>query len=370
MATTEEIKTDINDQYQQQLALEMFKMRIRRDAKKYLEEEEIAGAVQTMDHKPIRVYDPLPNDTPELIPGILPESGMLGIIGEVETGKSTCALEIASSLLTGEPLWGAIQPNRTIRKVTYILGEHTAVTLQGLYHRLQLPHKGDFQIIGPDLLHPYKALVIGGIAQQAAIDRMLQWTEGANLVVFDPLAAFGQGEKVENDNAAMRTLMDTLSLIAQKQKAACLVLHHMGKASMGQDGREYRRESYASRGATAIEDSLTHCFYLRRKTLIAGKDGIERYELSVRKFKGLTTHDTFVLERDGTTKRNHLVNEAIKRSGRDSASREEKARFWQQVMNLQERKPKLDWDTCIEMVAAAHGLAIATVKRWEGGSED
>jgi RecA-family ATPase len=361
---------EVDDIYQKYLAEELFKLRIRRDARKNLESEELALASETnMAFKPTLVYDALPNEIPELIPGILPESGTLGIVGETDTGKSLIALEIASSLLTGEKLWGAITPNRTIKHVVYILGEHTAATLQGLYHRTGLPHSGDFRIVDPSQLHPYKALVIGGVAQPVAIDRMMKLTEGADLIVFDPLAGFGQGEKMENDNSGMRTLMDTLSLIAQKNTSACMVLHHMGKATMGQDGREYKRENYASRGATSIEDSLTHCFYLRKKTLIAGKDGMEKYELSVRKFKGVVKNDVFVLERDADTKRNTLINAADKRAGKDSTSREERARFWVQVTNLQERKPKLDWDTCIEMVAAAHGLAMATVKRWEGGSE-
>lgn len=362
----------LDEQYAALLAAEMMKLRIRRDAKQGLDAEEIAAGSRNMNNfKPVLVSEHTPKEVPELIPGILPESGMLGIIGETDTGKSLIALEIVHSLLTGEKLWDVITPNRTLDKVVYILGEHTLDTIYGLYNRMKLPlDNAKLGIVSPEMLHPHKALVVSGVAQPVAIDCMLKWTEGANLIVFDPLAGFGQGEKSENDNSGMRTLMDSLSLIAQKQNAACLVLHHMGKATMGQDGREYRRESYASRGATAVEDALTHCFYLRKRTLVAGKDGNEKYELSVRKFKGITTADSFVLDRDGTTKRNRLINAADKKVGKDSVSREERAAFYRQVANLQDARPKMDYDTVVELVAAAHGISKATLKRWEGSGED
>ena len=360
----------IETEFDQQLQIEMLRQRVRRDAKRMLEEEERAGAaVMAIDDTPIMAYDPLPRAIPELIPGLLPESGLAGIIGETECGKTGVSLELASCLLTGEPLWGQIIPTRTLEKVVYILGEHTVATLQGLYHRLQLPHSGLLQVVGPEHLHPYKALVSAGIAQHVAIDRMLKWTEGANLIIFDPLAGFAQGEKIENDNSAMRTLMDTLSLVAQKQNAACLVLHHMGKSLQDpHTGREIRRETYAARGATAIEDALTHCYYLRKKTLTSGKDGIEKLELEIRKFKGIPTHDSFQLERNGDTKRNTLVNPTSK-AGKDTVSREERAKFYQLVQNLREANPKFSHDTCVDLIAAAHNIAKSTVRRWEGGSD-
>jgi RecA-family ATPase len=354
--------------HQQSIATELFKLKVRRDARRMLEAEEIQAQGGSFESVARLVYEPLPEASPELIPGILPESGTAAIVGETDTGKSLIALEMASSLLTGQPLWGEIVPNRTIERVVYVLGEHTCVTLQGLFHRTQLPHQGDFKLIGPEHLHPYKAIVIAGVAQPIAIDRLVRWTEGANLIVFDPLAGFVQGLNSEQDNSAMRTLIDSMSYVADKNKSACMILSHMGKPRIDDQGGEIRRTSYAMRGASAQEDALTHVFYLRRQTLVKQQGAQERFELSVRKFKGSPSNESCVLERDPVTKRNTLINglaAAKNKVGRDGVSREERAAFYAQVNNLRSEKPDFKYETCLEIVAASHKIPMATVKRWE-----
>lgn len=361
------IVQDTNDrQYKSQLQTELLRQRVRRDAVKMLDEEQRkeAGESDMQDAK--LVYDPLPDNVPELIPGLLPETGVTGIVGETETGKSLVACEIASSLLTGNPLWGYIEPARTIGKVVYILGEHTCSTLQGLFHRTQLPHAGDFRIIGPEHLHPYKALVVAGIQQGAAVDRLLKWTEGAGLVVFDPIAGFVQGVNSEQDNAVMRTLIDTMSLIAQINKAACLVLSHMGKAKMDEQGVEVRRHSYATRGASAQEDAMVSVFYLRKNTII--KEKKERFDLSIRKFKGNPSHDVFRLERDPETQRNTLMNpKVVKKS---YPSKEERVALREKIQRVMANNPAYTWETASKVVGDSEGLSEMVIRRWVTESTD
>lgn len=346
--------------WEEQLKAEVFKQQIRRDAKRMVEDHERDAMNTGFETNAQLVYAPLPTATPELMPGLLPESGTAAIVGETDTGKSLIACEIGSSLLTGMPLWGSIKPNRTIDKIVYILGEHTCVTLQGLFHRTKLPHEGKFMLIGPEHLHPYKALVIGGIQQPLAVDRMLRWTEGANLIVFDPLAGFIQGLTAEQDNSSMRTLIDTMSYIADKQKAACLILSHMGKPKMDDQGGEVRRTSYAMRGASAQEDALTHVFYLRKSTLVKQQGSTEEYQLSVRKFKGNPSSDIFRLRRDPETKRNSLVNVQASRGG---PTKEEKEAVRRKVGNLMSERG-LELKVAIELVASMDSLPVETVKRW------
>jgi RecA-family ATPase len=343
-----------------QLEASLFKERIRREVKKLIEDEE-RDALATEPVEPVRIYDPLPTDVPELIPGILPESGTLGIVGETNTGKSLIALEIASTLLTGEPLWGHIRPSRTINKVTYVLGEHTCATIQGLYHRTELPHSGDFFLVGPEQLHPYKALVIGGVAQQMAIDRLCKWAEGSGLVVFDPLAGFVQGNGAENDNATMRTLVDAMSLIATKSGAACLILSHMGKPALDvASGQEVRRTSYASRGATAVEDAMTHIFYLRRAMSVKQSGGDEKFDLQLRKFKGNPANEKFVLRRDPITVR-HSLQEAKRTKG---VSMDDKLALRAKVHRVLADNPKFSNETAINLVASMEGTSAETIARW------
>ena len=353
--------------FRDKVAAEIFNLRVRRDAKRTVEQEEREMAAAAVTGEMPMVYDPLPQELPELIPGLLPESGTAAIVGETETGKTCVSLEICSSLLTGEPLWGAIRPNRTISKVVYVLGEHTVETVQGLYHRMQLPHAGEFRVIGPEQLHPYKAMVIGGVQQPLAVERMIKWTEGAGLVVFDPIAGFVQGTNAENDNVAMRTLIDTLSLVAQRNNAACLVLAHTGKPTISQDGNEVRRTTYATRGASGQEDAMTHVFYLRRAIQVKQQqDPGERYDIILRKFKGRPTSDVMRLMRDPETKRNTLINAKPVRGA--YPGREEMEEYRRRIQRMLESNPQMEWDTIVKLIADGDGLPVETLKRWLTGA--
>lgn len=354
--------------YREKLNLETFNLRVRRDARRVVEQEERDVAAGAFTGEMKMIYDPLPTATPELIPGLLPESGTAGIVGETDTGKSLIACEIGSSLLTGEPLWGAITPNRRIEKVVYILGEHTCQTIQGLFHRTQLPHAGKFGLIGPEHLHPYKALVIGGVQQAIAVDRLMRWTEGAGLIVFDPLGGFAQGLNTENDSASMRTLIDSMSLVATKHGSACLILSHMGKPKLDDAGHEVRRTTYAMRGSSAQEDALTHVFYLRKALQVKQQrgEGMERYDLSIRKFKGNPSDEVFRLQRDPNTKRNTLLN--TKPAKGAYPDRDEIEMYRKGVQRLLEANPGYTWDTAVGNVAAMHGMAADTLKRYLAGS--
>ena len=350
--------------YHDKMGVEIFNQRIRRDAKRQLEQEDRDVAAGAFTGEMKLIYDALPTETPELIPGLIPESGTAGIVGETDTGKSLIACEIGSSLLTGEPLWGSIHPARTIDKVVYILGEHTCQTIQGLFHRTQLPHAGKFHLIGPEHLHPYKALSIGGVAQPIAIDRLLKWTEGAGLIVFDPLGGFAQGLNAENDSASMRTLIDSMSLVATKNGAACLVLSHMGKPLMNTEGQEVRRTSYAMRGSSAQEDALTHVFYLRKAISVKQQaQNEERFDLSIRKFKGNPSNEVYRLLRDPDTKRNTLINAKPAKHG-GYPDRKEVEEYRRKIQRILENNPGFEPDTALKMVADGEGLPVGTLERW------
>lgn len=349
--------------FKEKLAVEIFHQRIRREARRTMEQDDRDAAAGAFTGEMKLIYDALPTETPELIPGLLPESGTAGIVGETDTGKSLIACEIGSSLLTGLPLWGSIVPTRKIEKIVYILGEHTCQTVQGLFHRTKLPHEGRFHLIGPEHLHPYKALVIGGVQQGIAVERLMRWTEGAGLIVFDPLGGFAQGLSTENDSSSMRTLIDSMSLIAQKNGAACLILAHMGKPKMDDGGNEIRRTTYAMRGSSAQEDALTHVFYLRKAVQVKQQhSGGERFDLSIRKFKGNPSNEVYRLVRDPETKRNTLINAKPARGMHPD--RAEMDEYRRRVQRMLEANPAFDWPTAVKLLADSEGLPGDTLKRW------
>ena len=245
----------------------------------------------------------MPPEPPELIPGILLTYGATAIIGMKESGKSLCALEIQHALLTGEKLWGSIKPAKTIEKSTHFLAEHASPVLMGLYKRTGLSNTGRLKIFGPEHLGPMKLLVSNGTRREEAVSFYKRLAEGSGLVVFDPLAAFIQGQSSENDNVPMRSLIDAMIEISTSTGAACLVLGHQGKPQFFQ-GKQMKRSSYATRGASSTEDALTAVHYLDRESGVT-IDGCPVYELKPVHFKG-TKAASFHLLRDPKSCRHTL----------------------------------------------------------------
>lgn len=286
--------------FRDQVQAQLFKLRVTHEARRLYQEDTMEMPLP----EGVRIDDPLPAESPELLPGILLAHGGTGLVSTKEQGKSLCGLEIQFSLLTGEPLWGAIEPAHTVAKTVHFLAEHTSTTLMGLYKRMQLPHTGRLHVFGPEHLGPMKLLVSSGVRREAAVSFYKRLAEGAGLVVFDPLAAFIQGQAAENDNSPMRTLVDAMIEIAQSTGAACLILGHQGKPQFVQ-GRPVRRGSYATRGASATEDALTAVHYLEKIHGVSfGGDSV--FHLVPIHWKGIK-HKPFQLRRDSETCRHTLL---------------------------------------------------------------
>ncbi len=287
--------------YTDQLNAEVFRLRVRKDAQKRFIEEE-AGTIEIPVG--VSIDDPLPPEPPELIPGVLLAHGSSGVIGMKETGKSALALEIQFSLLTGEPLWGAIAPNKVIDKSVHFLAEHTAYNLMGLYKRMQFPSLGGrLKVFGPEHLGGHKLLVSAGIRREESLSLYKKLAEGAGLIVFDPLASYIQGEGAENDNAMVRHVIDSMIEIAQSTNAACLILGHQGKPQFFQ-GKQLKKTVYATRGASAAEDAMTAVHYLDREAGVT-IDHKEVFVLRPIHYKGEKA-GSFKLLRDKKTVRNTL----------------------------------------------------------------
>lgn len=239
-----------------------------------------------------KLIAPVEEGPPDVIPGLLPRRGQLVIAGETNIGKSLVALEICSSLVTGTPLWGELQPTHAAKKILYILGEHYNEVIQRLWQVTQLPMTDQVFLLGPEQLGVDKWLVSGGRPNPLGVAKLQRWSEGCDLIVFDPFSAFVLGSEVENDNIQMRLVLDQMSYIAQSVGASCLVLAHQGKPMMDKTGQEHARKSYAIRGASAIEDAATNIFYMNEAkpgTSAAAQETKDTkiYTLVNRKYKGL-----------------------------------------------------------------------------------
>lgn len=247
------------------------------------------------------ITSPIKPGEPDLIPGLLPKRGQCLIAGETNIGKSLVALEICSSLITGAPLWGEIHPTEKIGRIVYILGEHYPDIIKGLHRKTQLPMTDNVWLIGPEGLKQDKWLVQNGKQNLEAVQKLVKWCSGADLIVFDPLAAFFVGTDSENDNPGMRVVLDTMSIVTQTVGASCLILAHQGKPQMGKDGQEYARTKYAVRGASAVEDAATNIFYMGALTggssAASSSESGRLYSIRKRKYKG-DAPDEYRLLRD------------------------------------------------------------------------
>ena len=296
--------------YSEQVALQLFKLRVQKEARKLLD----ADSMTKIDlPASIAADDPLPPEPPELITGILLTHGATEIAGEKETGKSAVALEIQHSLITGEPLWGSLVPNIRVEKTIHFLAEHSSSILMGLYQRMQLSTDHKLRIFGPEHLSHMRLLVSNGIRREESVSFYKRLAEGAGLVVFDPLAAFIQGQAAENDNAPMRSLVDTMIEIASSTGAACLVLAHQGKPVIFQ-GRQVKRGNYSTRGASATEDAMAAVHYLEKLSgvSIGGNMVLELRPIHYKGFK----QPAFQLIRDKVTCR-HTLNTTFKLRSQD-----------------------------------------------------
>jgi len=272
---------------------------------------EISSPIPNLETIGTPITAPIKEGPVDLIPGLLPRQGQLVIAGQTDIGKSLSALEICSSLTTGKPLWGELEPTTQAKRILYVLGEHYNEVIQRLWQVTKLPMSDQVWLIGPEQVGYDKWLVAQGKPNLSAIAKFKRWAEGCDLIVFDPFSAFVTGIDVENDNVQMRLVLDTMSLIAQSVGASCLVLAHQGKPHIGQDGQEHSRKSYAIRGASAIEDAATNIFYMGRAAK-GDSDAADRvsggniFTMTRRKYKGNAPSE-YRLLRDGVTLTHSLL---------------------------------------------------------------
>lgn len=307
---------------------------------------------QLIEDLAVPITTKIEEHTEFLIDGILPDNDMLGIVGETNVGKSALALEIVSCLSTGAPLWGSIEPNRTLKRILYVLGEHRTKTIIDLARKMKLPMSNNVLVLGPEKLYADKWLVSQGRPQIAAIEKFKTWVDGSELVVWDPMASFLLGQESENDNVQMRLLIEAMNNICMSVGAACLVLGHKGKPTMDQSGAEHRRKSYATRGASGTEDAFTNIFYLNKG------EGVNSYELIKRKFKG-DVPDEFKLLRNPETI-THVLADKV------SLAEFKRKEYTAKMARLEAYNYQLEYRTRVRLIAAMEALPEQTIWRHLG----
>jgi RecA-family ATPase len=328
--------------------------------------DQMPGPIPALEQIGVPITRPIEVGPGDIIPGLLPRQGQLVVAGQTDIGKSLIALEICSSLITGKPLWGHLEPTFQARKILYVLGEHYNEVIQRLWQKTELPMTDQVFILGPEQLIYDKWLVANGKPNILALDKFKKWADGVDLVVFDPLAAFISGVDAENDNIQMRLLLDMMSAVTQPNGASCLVLAHQGKPALGKDGKEYSRTTYAIRGASGIEDAATNIFYMGAATgsSVAAHnlpEGSKVFCLTRRKYKG-TAPEHHLLLRDKQTLTHTLL-------GNRPYVQIQKIDTKAKVDRLLTSNPEMSVTKAVQMVASYENVHESTVWRHLKGTE-
>lgn len=324
----------------------------------------LAGPIPTLEQIAIPITSAVTPGPPDIIKGLIPRQGGVVLAGETNVGKSLVSLEIISSLVTGEPLWGELEPTMKARKVVYILGEHHNEVIQRLWQKTKLPMTDNVWLLGPEQLSFDKWLVTQGRPNVLAIEKFKKWTDGADLVVFDPLSSFTVGMDAENDNIGMRLLLEMMNLITTQNGAVYIALAHQGKPMMDLKGQEHSRKSYAIRGASAIEDAATNIFYLGKgesQTDAKKEAKLQVIELTCRKYKG-DAKEKYYLIRDAATLTHRL-------GGDQPLSEVLKMDTNAKLARIQAEDPRMTYRGACKMLATVEGVAYDTILRRVGVKE-
>ena len=323
---------------------------------------DIISPIPSIEEIGIPIIAPVHDGPADIIPGLLPRQGQLVIAGETNVGKSLLALEICSALTTEIPLWGELVPTVKAKKILYILGEHYREVIQRLWQVTELPMSENVWLVGPEQLAYDKWLVNNGKPNPVAVAKMSKWADGADLIVFDPLAAFITGQEgSENDNIQMRLVMDTMSLVAQNTGASSLILAHQGKPVVDyKTGTEMSRKKYAIRGASGVEDAATNIFYFgMAEGQSEASKGSKIYKLLKRKYKG-DAPDEYRLMRN----QDNLTHTLF---GNRPFVEIRKIETQAKIARVQNAFPEMSMSDVIKLIAATDGqLSERTIWRYLG----
>jgi RecA-family ATPase len=325
---------------------------------------EAFGPIPSLEDLATPITAPVREGPPDIIPGLLPRQGQLVIAGETNIGKSLIALEICSSLIMNNVLWGELKPTIQAKRILYVLGEHYNEVIQRLWQHTKLPMNDEVWLLGPEQLGYDKWLVAQGKPNLQSVKKFVKWAEGADLIVFDPFSAFVTGIDVENDNVQMRLVLDTMSLIAQSVGASCIVLAHQGKPQIDKFGQEHSRKSYAIRGASAIEDAATNIFYMGKAEGNSNAaqrlpGDVQLFSLIQRKYKGNAPPE-YRLMRDPATLTHTLL-------GNRPFVEVQKIAAQANVSKIQAAFPNMTFSDAIKVIATIQGCDERTVRRWLEG---
>ena len=184
-----------------------------------------------------------------LVERLLPAGGVSLLAGEVASGKTFLALDLAISAASGLTAWGGRACLKS--KVLYCCLDSSPRTIRG---RVQALCAGRGIAPPGDLFFDFSALNLAGPGGQARLGEMVRGGR-FTLVVLDVLARYLPGVD-ENAVSAVGPVFSLLRALAATSGAAFLVVHHFNKSAAPRAGRMQRVRG-SSDIAAAVDAALS-----------------------------------------------------------------------------------------------------------------
>lgn len=184
---------------------------------------------------------------PIIAHGIMPHNSHIIISGESGVGKSLLRLHLALHLITGRPWLGFEIPRP--RKVAIFQFENSEAMEQTRLRRMA--HGLQINSLPRGMLTYVGRSNRVNISLKRDRDRLRDLVAEAKseVIIYDCLSNLHTAK--ENDNVAMRDILDTLTEINTDLQTSCIVIHHFGKPGPDSNGDDVR---YRTRGASSIMD--------------------------------------------------------------------------------------------------------------------
>lgn len=206
-----------------------------------------------------------PPDLDFVLPGLL--GGTLGVlVSPGGAGKSMLALGLGACVAAGRNLWGLLPSDPTPGTVLVVSAEDPRPILAHRLHALVNVPCGGAGLRDDAGFHArfrvkaaqgtgfsFGSWTASGFQASEAFEMLRREVHEARprLVILDTLNRCLAGIP-ENDNAAIGRVVSELEALVAPVGAACLVLHHVGKAAAREGQGD---EQQAARGAGAITDN-------------------------------------------------------------------------------------------------------------------
>lgn len=227
-------------------------------AKEYIEKnhDENIERSNSEENQKYKVYNALDvfntkSNFTYLIENFWPKDEPLLITGPGGVGKSLLSLQIAMDLI--HPSQNDFLDHFKVISTHKVLFVQSENSILGIKNRLEIIRKS-YSISDLSLQEgmfflgtPRDIRIAGNIENKEFVHTIKDSIQNnqTDIIIFDPLISFH--DRDENSNDAMRKVLDTLSMLCEKEGVSPLLIHHHGKGKTG-------GQIGGGRGASAIGD--------------------------------------------------------------------------------------------------------------------